>query len=358
MRTTKKHYIGILGSFFVFSLMYPSCKKAAVPQPGGGGDKGNTGMVEMTPYEIPRPVRFPEIEPIPEDNKMYVERVELGKKLFYDSRLSNNGESCNSCHLQEQGFASDGTSAFDKGLTSLPLVNLAWNKNFMWASRIQGSLEDVMLAEITKRFNTDIAKINDITEYRDMFSKYYGTDVITAEYLAKPLAQFLRTIVSKNTKFDRYLLGWEVLTPQEERGRAIFFTEKGDCFHCHVILITTDNSLRNNGLDAVYEKEIDKGHYIESGDPADLGKFRTPNLRNIALKNNFMHDGRFKTLTEVIQFYNNDVNKVDNIDPVMLKPGKEGGLQLTEYDIADLVAFLNTFTDYDMINDPSLRKPE
>ncbi len=352
MKTT-----AMLAAVLAVLTVYTSCKKDP-PAGGGNGGGTDTGMVAMTAYTIPTPVRFPEPEPIPEDNKMYVERIYLGRMLFYDNRLSNNGESCNTCHAQSQGFAIDGVSQFDKGLTALPLVNLAWYKNFMWSGRIQGSLEDVMLAEITKRFNTDLDKINAIGEYRKMFKDYYGVQTITSEDLARALAQFMRSIVSRNTKFDRYILGSAQLTPLEQAGERLFFSESGDCFHCHVMLITTDNSLRVNGLDSVYKNEIDNGYYNVSKNPADYGKFRTPNLRNIALKHNFMHDGRFKTLREVVEFYNSDVHRgVPNIDPVMVKPIHMNGLQLDSMQIESIVAFLGTFTDEDMIKDTAYSDP-
>lgn len=339
-------------------IQYTACRKepAANPDNGNGGD--NTSIVEMTPYVINPPTRFPDPEPIPDDNKMYIERMQLGRILFYDTRLSRNGESCNSCHVQSKGFAVDGVSQFDNGLTSLPLVNLAWYKNFMWSGRIIGTLEDVMLAEITKRFDTDMDKINAIEEYRTMFRDYYGAEVITQDHLAKALAQFMRSIISRNTKFDRYLLGREQLSAIEERGRSIYFSERGDCFHCHTILLTTDNSFRVNGLDSIYTKEIDFGRYNVTRNIEDKGKFRTPNLRNVALKNNFMHDGRFTSLKEVIEFYSNDVKTVPNIDPLMLKPNRVGGdLLLEDYEIEALVAFLGTFTDHDMITDTAYSNP-
>lgn len=317
----------------------------------------DTGLVAMTPYTWVNPPHFPYAE-IPADNQLYKERIALGKKLYFDTRLSNNGESCNTCHLQNHGFSMPGTSAFDNGLTALPLVNLAWYKNFMWSGRIVGTLEDVMHAEVTKRFNTDIPKINAIAEYRTMFKQYYGVDNITPQDLSKALAQYMRVLVSRDTKYEKNFLGVQPLTKNEQAGRDIFFSEKGDCFHCHVAILTSDNMMHNNGLDSLYAKTIDKGFYNVTGDPKDLGKFRTPNLRNVALKTDFMHDGRFKTLEEVINFYDHQVHiGVSNIDPVMVKPGKEDGLNLNEQEKMQLLAFLKTLTDSVMINSPDFKAP-
>ncbi|MBS1774143.1 MAG: cytochrome-c peroxidase [Bacteroidetes bacterium] len=336
----KKH---IAISIIVLIAITGSCKK----DPKINDDTSGTGctIVQMTPYAWTNPPHFPEAV-LPGDNTLTLERIALGKQLYYDERLSNNGESCNTCHLQNKGFSADGVSVFDKGLAKLPLENMAWYNNFMWAGRITGSLEDVMYAEITKRFSTDIAKINAIQDYRDKFCKYYGTDVITAQDLAKPLAQFMRVLVSNNTKFDRYLAGIQPLTPQELMGHSIFFTEKGDCFHCHVFVLFSDNMMHNNGIDSLYAKDIDKGYYNVTGNILDLGKFRTPNLRNVALRTSFMHDGRFTSLLDVVNFYDHQVHTgVTNIDPLMVKPAKLGGLKLTEEEKIALIAFLKTLTD-------------
>ncbi|MEZ5016603.1 MAG: cytochrome c peroxidase [Flavipsychrobacter sp.] len=341
-------------AFFLLVMVYLSCNKDKDPDPDPGN--GLLGLVEMTPFKIPVNLGY-DIPKIPDDNVMYLERVLLGKELFFDTRLSNNNESCHTCHKPEYGFSVDGVSTFDKGLTSLPLVNLAWYENFMWSGRIVGTLEDVMMSELNNRFNTDINKIRAVEDYRKKFSMYYGISEITKQDVAKALAQYMRALVSSDTKYDRYLRGFEALTAEEEAGRNLFFTERADCFHCHVASVLTDNMLHNNGLDSVYTKEIDKGYYNVTGDPKDLGKFRTPNLRNVALRTDYMHDGRFKTLEEVVNFYDHQVHLVSNVDPIMTKPGKESGLKLAEIEKQQLIAFLKTFTDYTMINDTLFKAP-
>lgn len=333
-----------------------SCKKDSTTAPGNnGGGTDDTGMVAMTPYNWQNPPYFPLVT-IPADNEMYVERIALGKQLFFDTRLSNDGSDCQSCHKAPYGFSMDGVSAPDKGLTSLPLINLAWYKNFMWNSRIIGTLEDVMYAEITVRFKTDIAKINGIAEYKTQFRKYYGVSDITAKDMARAMAQYMRVMVSKDTRYEKNVLGYAQFTADEQAGRTIFFTEKGDCFHCHVAVLATDNMLHNNGLDSIYTKEIDKGYYNVTNNPKDLGLFRTPNLRNVALRTRYMHDGRFTSLEQVVDFYDHQVHRgIPNIDPVMLKPGKETGLHLTDLEKQQLIAFLRTLTDSVMISNPAFQ---
>lgn len=335
-------------------MLINSCKKE--PKPSNDDDnQGNdtNTMVVMTPYELIPPTHFPPVT-IPEDNKLYVERIELGKKLFFDTQLSNDGTNCASCHKPEFGFSIPGTSDHDKGLTSLPLINLAWYKNFMWAGRITGTLENVMMFELTDRFNTDVQKINTINEYRIMFKNFYGVDSIQYEDMAKALAQYMRVLISGDTKYDRFVKGAGTLNPLEDAGRAIFFSEKGDCFHCHLNVLGTDNLMHHNGLDSVYDKYIDLGYYNVTNNPDDKGKFRTPNLRNLALRTHYMHDGRFTTLEEVVDFYNNGVKKVYNVDPVMTKGNRDDvlGLGLNDGEKKQLVAFLKTLTDSTMINNP------
>lgn len=140
-------------------------------------------------------------------------------------------------------------------------------------------------------------------------------------------------------------------------GMRIFFSEKGDCFHCHTAMITTDGQMHNTGLDSIYAKEMDKGYYNVTKNPNDLGKFRTPNLRNVALRKFYMHDGRFTTLEEVVDFYNSGVKRVSNIDPIMTKEGKENGLNLNTVEKQQLVAFLKTLTDETFITDTAFSKP-
>lgn len=336
-----------------------SCEKDPVITNDDDGGGQDTTMVEMTPYEIVKPRSFPD-PVIPEDNQLTVERIELGKKLFFDNRLSNDGQACADCHEPEHGFSVEGVSDFDKGLTSLPLINLAWIDTFMWSGRIVGTLEDVMGFELRDRFNTDISKINGISEYQVMFKDFYGTNEIERIHIQKALAQYMRVLVSRDTKYDRWLAGAIRLNPSEERGRDIFFTEKGDCFHCHTAVVFTDGGLHNNGLDSTYKTNIDLGHFNVTGNPAHKGVFRSPNLRNVALRSHYMHDGRFTSLEDVVEFYNTGVKQVSNVDPLMTKANRQSGLGLglDEVQKRDLIAFLHTLTDSTMISDPLFEPPQ
>ncbi len=333
-------------------MIFLACKKEPaghLPSPEPPPDTPAT----LTPYTIYPPAHFPQLI-IPEDNKPYVEKIQLGRMLYYDPILSNDGRACASCHHQEKGFTID---AMVNNMPVLPHVNLGWHYNFMWNGSEQGSLEDVMLFEVKEFFGTDLAKVNRDTTYRRLFKKYFGVTEITYKELAYALAQFVRTMVSRDTKYDRYLRGLEQFTYDEMQGWLLFFSEKGDCYHCHVSSVTTDNLLHNTGLDSIYAKEADKGRYNVTQNINDLGNFRTPNLRNVALRARYMHDGRFTTLEEVIAFYNSGVKMVNNLDPIMTKPGKENGLRLSPKEQQQLIAFLHTLTDNTFITDSTLSHP-
>lgn len=308
---------------------------------------------QLTPYNIILPQHFPKMA-IPSDNQPSVERIALGRMLYYDEILSNDGRACASCHFQSYGFTVPGMVG---NMPVLSHVNLAWHERFMWDGSKTGSLEDVMLFETKEFFATNLEKINASEKYRKLFRQYFGVDYISHKEIAYSLAQFTRTMISKDSRYDRYMRGAERLTYAEEMGMNIFFSEKGDCFHCHTAMITTDGQMHNTGLDSAYGKEADKGYFNITGNPSDLGKFRTPNLRNVALRQRFMHDGRFKTLEEVIEFYDHGVKIVSNIDPIMTKQRKDNGLNLNQIEKQQLVAFLKTLTDETFTSDTSFSKP-
>jgi len=188
-----------------------------------------------------------------------------------------------------------------------------------------------------------------------MFLNAFGTEKIDSTLVTKAIAQFERTLISGNTKFDQYLLGNTSLSQQELNGFTIFMSEdKGDCFHCHGSdnnPLWTDNDFHNNGLDASFN---DLGLGAVTGDPNDNGKFKSPSLRNLVYTAPYMHDGRFSTLEEVINHYSEGLQSSSTIDPLMKKVN-QGGVQLTPLEKADLKAFLITLTDDDFINNLSFQ---
>jgi len=320
-----------------------------------------------TPYTIDIPPGFPEMN-IPADNPTTVEGIALGRKLFYDKILSrNNVQSCASCHNQANAFSDNGR-IFSIGAdgsignrNSQALINLGFNRHFFWDGRSK-TLEEQALEpvknpiEMHQSWATAAAKINAQPDYVTDFKAAFGYEKIDSTMVAKALAQFMRTMISSNSRFDKYARHEINLTPSELNGFVIFNTERGDCFHCHNLdggYLLTDNLFHNNGLDSEF---TDLGLGAITGDPYDDGKFLTPTLRNIALSAPYMHDGRFATLEAAINHYNFGGEASLTVDPLMKHVGT--GLNLSAQERADLLAFLNTLTDEEFIQDARFSAPE
>lgn len=238
----------------------------------------------------------------------------------------------------------------------MPHVNLGWNQAFLWDGAKQGALEVVMLFEVKDFFQAELSHFQNDPSYTQAFTEIFGDDAITYERMAKVLAQFLRTVNSFNSPIDEYLQGKGFLSESALRGFEIFNSEAGDCFHCHSIGLFKDGSFHNNGLDSVFTGP-DVGLFGVTGNKNDMGKFKTPTLRNVALRGPYMHDGRYQTLEEVVEFYNSDVKPSPTLDPIMTKPGKESGLNLSPQQKTDLVNFLKALTDTTFIQNPKISKP-
>jgi cytochrome c peroxidase len=323
---------------------------------------------ETTPYPLHIPPGFlPMI--IPSDNPLTVEGVELGRKLFYDPLLSkNNTQSCASCHLQSLGFTDHGLR-FSVGVdgiagnrNSMPLINMGWSPRFFWDGRAL-SLEQQIFQPVTNPIEMNTTwpevedKLNAHPTYPDLFYKAFGIERIDSVHVSKAIAQFIRTMISGNSKFDKFLRQQAVLTPSEMNGLNIFTTEKGDCFHCHGFDgsgLFTDFTFHNNGLDTDAEM-ADPGLMAVTGNPADKGKFKTPTLRNIEVTAPYMHDGRFATLEEVIEHYDQGGKPSSTVDPLMKHVGT--GLNLTAQEKLDLLNFLKTLTDEEFLTDPKFSAP-
>jgi len=300
---------------------------------------------------------------IPIDNPQTVEGIALGKKLFFDPILSiDNTLACVDCHAPENAFTdsdkfSDGVDGIFGNRNSMPLFNLAWNydEKFFWDGNTF-SLEHQAFVPVTDPFEmksnwADVeSKLQQHAEYPSLFEKAFGASNIDSSLVTKAIAQFERTLISANSKFDKFLLGELNLSPEELNGFNVFMDEaKGDCFHCHGSdknPLWTDNIFHNNGLDETF---ADLGLGAVTGDPADNGKFKSPSLRNLEFTAPYMHDGRFASLDDVINHYSQGLKNSSTIDPLM-KKADQGGVGLTDKDKADLKAFLLSLSDYDFIN--------
>jgi cytochrome c peroxidase len=200
--------------------------------------------------------------------------------------------------------------------------------------------------------------IKNIDGYPELFKKAFGTNEVTVDRIAKAIAQFVRTLISSDSKFDKYLRGEEQLSPEELRGFVLFTTEEGaDCFHCHGgsgnPLFTT-NKFYNNGKDSVFTDPFDR--FGITGDPMEKGAYKATTLRNIELTGPYMHDGRFEILDEVVEFYSKHLINTPYIDPLMHHIA-DGGIQLTPNEKSDLMAFIKTLRDDTFLTKPEFGKP-
>ncbi len=356
--------------FFVTGLLFTSCRKD--PSINLGGD--------TTPYEFDYPERLIKYLPpvkAPADNPTTVEGVDLGRKLFYDTRLSaDNSISCASCHdpsiaFSDTGAVSVGINGLSGNRNAMPLFNLAWTNRLFWDGR-RTSLEAQAFdpvndpVEMHHTWPGVINKLQADGQYPLLFEKAFGTTEIDSNLVVKAIAQFERTLISGNSPMDRYMnadfaIGSSGLSAEDEfaayQGFAIFINEdKGDCFHCHgdsFNPLWTDNEFHNNGLDAVF---ADNGLGKRTGNPSDNGKFRTPSLRNLAFSAPYMHDGRFKTLDEVIDHYSEGLVDSPTIDPLM-KAVDVGGVMLTSEEKYFLKVFLLSLSDTSFVNNLKFQDP-
>lgn len=336
-----------------------------------------------TPDTIQRPRKFPPVE-IPAGITLTKEGVQLGRMLFYDPVLSSDSTiACASCHKQEFAFA-DGGKALSTNVfgvltkrNSPALFNLVWMKNYFWDGRVTALTEqaaDALQHEQNFISVNAIPKLAANTTYVDLFNRAFGQPAgITEEKIQKALAMFMMKLVSAESRFDSVMRGQGVFTGEENHGFFNLFSKDtgetqgfgADCFHCHAAsnsasnLTMIDNNFHNNALDAAasYTDFQDLGMGGFTGNAFDNGRFRTPHIRNIEVTGPYMHDGRFTTLQEVIEFYNSGLKQSITKDP-QIKFAHQGGIQyLTQYDKDALVAFLKTLTDHRFLTDTAFSNP-
>lgn len=332
---------------------------------------------EPTPYILDIPSHFPDM-PIPADNPMTVEGVELGRFLFYEKRLSgDNTMSCASCHGFASGFSDP--NQFSVGIDDIPgnrnsmaLINLGWQNFFFWDGRAK-TLEQQILGpvpnpiEMHQEWKDAVAKLNADVNYRNRFFRAFGEEGIDSIKVSKAIAQFLRTLISGESKFDvmyKNINGvtlnaeenaiLSTVTAEEWAGYDLFKSLNGaDCFHCHNGPMMQVQGYSNNGLDATF---TDLGRGAITGNALDNGKFKIPTLRNIEYTGPYMHDGRFATLDEVIEHYSTGIHQSTTIDP-LIEYAFQGGVQLDANEKNLLKLFLLTMSDPKFINNPAFKDP-
>lgn len=351
----------------------------------------------MATYAWHLPAGFP-VPKVPADNPMTPAKVELGRYLFYDKRLSANQTlSCASCHQQIRAF-SDGRTV-PVGVTgaahprnSMALFNLAYNTSLTWANSQLTRLETQMLVPIFGETPPEmgmsgheqelLARLRNDARYRQQFAEAFPADdePVTLQRLTQALASFERSLISASSPYDRYVYGGnkQALSLAAQRGEKLFFSEKTECFHCHGGFNFSDASqhagstfteqpFHNTGLynldgTGAYPAN-NTGLYELSHRPEDMGRFRAPSLRNIALTAPYMHDGSMASLAEVIDHYAAGGRRIaagPQAGDGSRNPYKSGfvkGFSLSAEEKADLIAFLESLSDQNLVRNPAYADP-
>lgn len=316
---------------------------------------------------------LPEPE-LPADNPLTEQGVKLGRMLFYETRLSgDNSMACASCHKQENAFTdtnrfSTGIDGLDGHRQAMSAVNMLWNTNgYFWDGRAQKlrdqsiiPIQDVL--EMNETMENVVEKLEQDTLYTHQFFRAFGSEDISSFRIGLALEQFMNSIVSYRSKYDLFLDGEATFTEEEELGMELFFeeynpyfpeTSGADCGHCHGGKNFSSQEYMNNGLDSIYN---DDGRYDVTGLESDRGAMKVTTLRNIELTPPYMHDGRFNTLEEVIDHYNEGLRNNASLNPALAMTIGTG-LMLNETDKDALIAFLKTLTDTSLIQDSRYASP-
>lgn len=348
---------------------------------------GSGEYVETTPLDnFSAPFYFSLFE-LPADNPLTNEGVELGRMLFYETNLSkDNSISCATCHQQSKAFTDGkivaiGIRGQELDRNTMSLVNMLWSApHKFWDGRAT-NLEDQALQPIQnlKEMDLEISellfRLNNNPVYKVKFKLAFNTNNIKKEHIAKALAQFQRTLISQDSKYDKFLKGELQLSEQEQRGLQSFFTHPdpsvglrgSNCGDCHRNFLTDGfndgfDGFANNGLED--DEHLENGLFSVTKNPLDKGKFKIPSLRNIALTAPYMHDGRFNTLEEVLDHYNNHIRMSSTLDILIRdasneyrEPSDPIALKLSKEDINDIIAFLKALTDSTFITNEKYANP-
>jgi cytochrome c peroxidase len=339
--------IGLLSvSVACLSLLFDSCRKTEVKFSG-------TPMAFIVPAGFPQPVYNFMANPVSQEG------FALGRKLFYEGRLSIDGNyPCSSCHQQVAAFTTfehDRSHGYNHShtLRNAPgLANLAWYPVYTQdggaptlQSIYQGHITNPN--EMAETIDHVISKLDADTAYHRLFKAAFGDDAITADRMFNALNQFVINLVSANTKYDKMLKGEASFTSEENAGYSFF---KAKCETCHKEPLFTDFSFRNVGLELDNTLK-DYGRMRVTGNRADSLKFRVPSLRNADLTSYYTHDGRYNMMRTMLEHYRYGVNQSATLDPLL-----KNGIQMTDTEEDNLVAFLRTLTDSSYINNPLLHE--
>lgn len=295
-----------------------------------------------------------------EKNPLDAKTIALGRKLFYDPILSlDNTISCSSCHLSFTAFThvdhalSHGIGDSIGTRNSPVLINLAWSKHFMWDGAVN-HIDVQALAPIThpsemgENLENVIRKLNEHNSYPQLFKEAFGSETISSKQLLKALAQFQLTLISSNSKYDKVKRKEATFSKQEKRGYKLF---KKNCASCHSEPLFTSGEFENNGLEVdTFLNDIGRAKITQLS--KDKYKFKIPTLRNIEFSFPYMHDGRFKSLREVLNHYTSHISQTENLASQL-----GNGIKLSSNDKTDIIAFLLTLSDKEFLFNPDFQFP-
>jgi cytochrome c peroxidase len=339
-------FINISAFLLVFVLL--SCKQSST----------NT-VIDDEPDYLKVPPGFPAI-PFPADNPYSIEKVKLGRMLFYEKLLSRDSTiaSCSHCMKQENAFCDNALMSIaylPQSRNTMCLSNVAYRTILFWdgrGSKIESpALRSLFLPSVLDCDTNEIKRrLMGHPLYPKMFKDAFGPDAEPDAYLiAKAISTFVRTFVSGNSRYDKFINGdSSALNESEKRGMALFFGDRTKCSVCHSGFLFTDSKFHNTGTTTHY---FDLGRWYVTKDFNDNGKFLTPSLRNVELTAPYQNDGQYFSLLQVIENYNKGGQYWENKD-TLIKP-----LFLSSMEKNDLISFLKTLTDWDFINDPKFKKP-
>lgn len=350
-----------IATFTLITFIAASCKK-------------EDSLEDKNPVPLAVKLEVPGNFPAAEehlDNPLTVEGIELGRKLFYDVRLSgSNRISCASCHRQDIAFT-DGIALSNIGESGIRLArhapalfNLAWSKSGLFWDGGSKNLESQAFGPLTSadEMHQDLLVLEDelkqVPDYVTRFKQVFNEDIRSAN-VVKALAQFQRTLVSATSRYDKYKRGdaGANFTAIELRGMNLVDSK---CKACHSGELFTDDGYHNNGIDATFSDDhegIFQGRFRVSFNPKDMGKFKTPSLRNVLLTAPYMHDGRFKTIDEVLDHYQSGVKISLTTDQLLYQDQGNAGIPLSQDERQAIIAFLGTLTDHEFITNKKISNP-
>lgn len=346
MKATTKYTILALAAILL-------CLQACKPDPVIAPVTQTEDIVFKVPEGWPAPEYNFENNPLTKDG------FELGRRLFFDERLSkDNTVSCGSCHQPAAAFAqpahdfSHGVNDLLGNRNSPAIYNMNWHKGFFWDGGVN-HIENQPInpiqnpVEMAERMENVVAKLNADASYKAMFKAAFGDETVNSQRIGKAFAQFMGMLVSSNSKYDKFMRKETVFTTAEQNGLNTF---RAKCATCHKEPLFSDFSYRSNGLKPTSHN--DSGRARITGLETDMRKFKVPSLRNLSYTYPYMHDGRLESLIDVLDYYSHEIDpSSENLDPML-----KDGISLSAQEKSDLLSFLKTLDDETFVKDPRFQE--